>query len=65
MKGSIAGSRAGCVSQMLFDDVCCSDQLSFVSAYMEIVVSFDDRHGEGTIIRRANRNLPVVIGDSN
>ena len=48
---------------MLFNDVNCSDQLSFVSAYMEIVVSSDNRRAEGTIIRRANRNLPMVISD--
>ena len=63
IKGNIYDSRAGCVGQMLLNDADCSNQLSFVSPHMEIVFSFDNHHAEGTIIYRANKNLPIVISD--
>ena len=63
IKGNIYDSRAGCVGQMLLNDVDCSNQLSFVSPHMGIMFSFDNHHAEGTIIYRANKNLPIVIID--
>ena len=63
MKGSIYCSRAGCGSQMLFNDVGCSYHLSFVSLHIEVVVSVEDCLAEATIINWASRDLPMVIGN--
>ena len=62
MKGSIYCSRAGCGSQMLFNDVGCSYQLSFVSPHIEAVVGIDDCLAKATIISWVSRDLPMVIG---
>ena len=48
---------------MLFSDVGCSYQLSFVSLDMEVVVGIDDCLARATIISWASRDLPMVIGD--
>ena len=48
---------------MLFSDVGCSYQLSFVSLDMEVVVGIDGCLARATIIGWASRDLPMVIGD--